>query len=132
MNQPCNPHSQVQHTDHAGKFFIFCHLPGRVAQSVTCLAESFKKGCCQLQAKVCARYFFACLRPCREPDKTSRDKTSHAILLHPGQNIPQRFATPDKTSHAVFVTPDITSHATFVTPDITSHAIFATPDKTDP
>ena len=67
---------------------------------------------------------------CREPDKTSRDKTSHAIFLHPGQNIPQRFATPDKTSHAVFVTPDITSHAIFVTPDITSHAIFATPDKT--
>ena len=65
-----------------------------------------------------------------EPDKTSRDKTSHAIFLHPGQNIPQRFATPDKTSHAVFVTPDITSHAIFVTPDITSHAIFATPDKT--
>ena len=74
-----------------------CHLPGRVAQSVTCLATdasltadpgvdpgvssisarshtfveidheiistvillpsavSFKKGCCQLQAKVCAR-----------------------------------------------------------------------------
>ena len=48
----------------------------------------------------------------------------------PGQNIPQRFATPDKTSHAVFVTPDITSHAIFVTPDKTSHAIFATPDKT--
>ena len=65
-----------------------------------------------------------------EPDKTSRDKTSHAIFLHPGQKIPQRFATPDKTSHAVFVTPDITSHAIFVTPDITSHAIFATPDKT--
>ena len=65
-----------------------------------------------------------------EPDKKSRDKTSHAIFLHPGQNIPQRFATPDKTSHAVFVTPDITSHAIFVTLDITSHAIFATPDKT--
>ena len=63
----------------------------------------------------------------REPDKTSRDKTSHAIFLHPGRNIPQRFATPDKTSHAVFVTLDITSHAIFVTPDITSHAIFATP-----
>ena len=57
-------------------------MPGRVAQSVTCLAtdasltadpgvasdhemistvillpsaDSFKKGCCQLQAKVCAR-----------------------------------------------------------------------------
>ena len=65
-----------------------------------------------------------------EPDKTSRDKTSHAIFLHPGQNIPQRFATPDKTPHAVFVTPDITSHTIFVTPDITSHAIFATLDKT--
>ena len=67
---------------------IRCALPGRVAQSVTCLAtdaskgsrfrsrshtfvgidheiistvillpsaESFKKGCCQSQAKVCAR-----------------------------------------------------------------------------
>ena len=65
-----------------------------------------------------------------EPDKTYRDKTSHAIFLHPRQNIPQRFATSDKTSHAVFVTPNITSHAIFVTPDITSHAIFATPDKT--
>ena len=49
------------------------NLPGRVAQSVTCLAtdacltadpgvassipsaDLFKKGCCQLQAKVCAR-----------------------------------------------------------------------------
>ena len=66
----------------------------------------------------------------REPDKTSRDKTSHAIFWHPGQNIPQRFATPDKTSHAVFVTPDKTSHAVFVAPDKTSHATFATPDKT--
>ena len=66
----------------------------------------------------------------REPDKTSWNITSHAIFLHPGQNTPQRFATLDKTSHAVFVTPDITSHAIFVTPDITSHAIFATPDKT--
>ena len=66
----------------------------------------------------------------REPDKTSRDKTSHAIFWHPGQNIPQWFAILDKTSHAVFVAPDITSHAVFVTPDITSHAIFATPDKT--
>ena len=65
-----------------------------------------------------------------EPDKTSRDKTSLAILWHPGQNIPLRFATLDKTSHAVFATQDITSHAVFVTPDITSHAIFATPDKT--
>ena len=55
-----------------------------------------------------------------EPDETSRDKTSHAIL-HPGQNIPQRFATPDITSHAIFVTPDITSHAIFATPDKTSH-----------
>ena len=75
-------------------FCIDCSIPGRVAQSVTCLAtdvsltadpgvassiparshtfveidheiistvnllssaESFKKGCCQLQAKVCAR-----------------------------------------------------------------------------
>ena len=75
-------------------FFFFFFLPGRVAQSVTCLAtdacltaipgvassipawfhtfveidheiistvillasaDSFKKGCCQLQAKVCAR-----------------------------------------------------------------------------
>ena len=74
--------------------FIFCLLPGRVAQLVTCLAtdacltanpgvassiparshtfveidheiistvillpsaDSFKKGCCQLQAKVCAQ-----------------------------------------------------------------------------
>ena len=74
--------------------FLICHTPGRVAQSVTCLAtdacltadpgvassipvgshtfleiddemismvillptaDSFKKGCCQLQAKVCAR-----------------------------------------------------------------------------
>ena len=64
---------------------LCCIKPGRVAQSVTCLAtdacltadprdassiparshtfmeislpsaESFKKGCCQLQAKVCAR-----------------------------------------------------------------------------
>ena len=65
----------------------------------------------------------------REPDKTSRDKTSHAIFLHPGQNTPQRFATPDKTSHAVFVTGhNIPCH--FVTPDITSYAIFATLDKT--
>ena len=70
---------------------------------------------------------FSCLPG--EPDKTSRDKTSHAIFCHPGQNVPQRFATPDKTSHAVFVTPDITSHAVFVTPDNTSHAIFATLDK---
>ena len=50
------------------------YLPGRVAQSVTCLAtdacltadpgvassiparyHTFKKGCCQLQAKVCAQ-----------------------------------------------------------------------------
>ena len=45
-----------------------------------------------------------------EPDKTFRDKTSHAIFWHPGQNIPQRFATRDKTSHALFVTLDITSH----------------------
>ena len=75
-------------------------------------------------------YASACIHTYGEPDKTSRDKTSHAIFLHPGQNIPQRFATPDKTSHAVFVTPDITSDAIFVTPDITSHAIFATPDKT--
>ena len=65
-----------------------------------------------------------------EPDKTSRDKTSHAIFWHPGQNIPQRFATPDKTSHAVFVTPDITSHAIFAAPEKTSHANSATSDKT--
>ena len=64
------------------------------------------------------------------PDKTSRDKTSHAIFCHPGQNIPHRFATPDKTSHAVFVTPDKTSHAIFAAPDKTSHATSATPDKT--
>ena len=55
---------------------------------------------------------------------SSEDRNDH------DQNIPQRFATPDKTSHAVFVTPDITSHAIFVTLDITSHAIFATLDKT--
>ena len=47
-------------------FKIHIFMPGRVAQSVMCLAiiistfillpsaESFKKGCCQLQAKVCA------------------------------------------------------------------------------
>ena len=78
----------------SSKFYIWITLPGRIAQSVTCLAtdarltadpgvassiparshtfveidreiistvillpsaESFKKGCCQLQAKVCAR-----------------------------------------------------------------------------
>ena len=82
------------HSGYPRKASYFEHIPGRVAQSVTCLAtdarltaipgvasliparshtfveiyheiistvilltsaDSFKKGCCQLQAKVCAR-----------------------------------------------------------------------------
>ena len=57
--------------------------------------------------------------PSWEPDKTSRDKTSHAIFLHPGQNIPQRFATPDKTSHAIFLHPEQNIPQRFATSDKT-------------
>ena len=85
---------------HCWKSHVTAHIPGRVAQSVTCLvtdakltadpgvassiparshtfveidheiistvillpsAESFMKGCCQLQAKVCARLLVNCL-----------------------------------------------------------------------
>ena len=63
----------------------------------------------------------------RELDKTSQDKTSHAIYCYPGQNIPQRFAIPDKTSHAVFVTPDITSQAISATPDKNIPCFFCHP-----
>ena len=83
-------HHQVRNIFIHTAIHIHCVLPGRVAQSVTCLAtdacltadpgvlisiparshtfvkidheiistviaDSFKKGCCQLQAKVCAR-----------------------------------------------------------------------------
>ena len=94
--------SKTQSQDNGMHFFLIktCDLPGRVAQSVTCLvtdakltadpgvassiparshtfveigheiistvilppsAESFMKGCCQLQAKVCARLLVNCL-----------------------------------------------------------------------
>ena len=65
------------------------------------------------------------------PDKTSQDKTSHAIFCHPGQNIPQRFVTLDKMSHAVFVTR--TKHPMPFLPPRTKHPMpFLTPGQNIP
>ena len=95
----------VKYTKSNSDFFIFFFLPGRVEQSVTCLAtdacliadpgvassiparshtfveidheiismvillpsaDSFKKGCCQLQAKVCAQITGYWFKPAQE------------------------------------------------------------------